>query len=590
MIASKPKRPPTEKTEKPPLAVNAPRSVPPATSTKAKAASAAASTKSGPGLLTSEQLEAVDDQHAATAFELVLIDKIDRNPHNPRRNFDEAKLRELAGSFQKHGVLEPIIIRPKGVGRFELVAGERRWRAAQLAGLDWIPASVRKLSDAAALEVAILENLQREDLDAIEEAIGFRQAMLPIDKGGLGYGTQEALAEKLKCSQGHVANRLRLLDLPECWQQRVITREIPPTHARSLLPWVGYKELVKVLEKKIATQVKEHGGLPSLKVFEDDVEQEVWSSTEPISGSGHEYFNGRYFDIKWKFTDEQLADPALRVITIKQPWGDKTELRSLNEKLAKKWREQAVKAAIAKLPKGKGGSRIDNDDAGKPKPKRSPAEERAAKKKRDEAFAKRLHCWKIDWLAWLCSEVLGLCGGQVPGIVKHDAAVRMLLVLLGGEVDWNDYQRSSMQRHELDEILAAAGEGKKRSSRGKPGQNSQAWSALPDENALAFAIKVVRRCLFAGMDGDEPQPGRYFKPADIEALAQLFEIDLAREWREERAGPWTKSFFEMHDKAGLLAIAEQWQMHIPDTKPKGTMVQILMSSSNPKPIPKELLK
>lgn len=157
------------------------------------------------------------------------IDLVQRNPGQPRKHFDEAELTELANSIRTHGVLQPILVRPIADGRYEIVAGERRWRAAQRAGLHSIPAVVRELNEVEVLEIAIVENVQRTDLNPIEEAQGF-QAL--IDRFGR---TQEEIAEAVGKSRPHIANMLRLLKLPDDLQEMVRDGRLSAGHARAIL-------------------------------------------------------------------------------------------------------------------------------------------------------------------------------------------------------------------------------------------------------------------------------------------------------------------------------------------------------------------
>jgi ParB family chromosome partitioning protein len=154
---------------------------------------------------------------------------VQRNPQQPRKHFDESELTELANSIRTHGVLQPILVRPIAEGRYEIVAGERRWRAAQRAGLHSIPAVVRELNEVEVLEIAIVENVQRTDLNPIEEAQGF-QAL--IDRFGR---TQEEIAEAVGKSRPHIANMLRLLKLPEDLQEMVRDGRLSSGHARAIL-------------------------------------------------------------------------------------------------------------------------------------------------------------------------------------------------------------------------------------------------------------------------------------------------------------------------------------------------------------------
>jgi len=159
----------------------------------------------------------------------VPIDLVQRNPSQPRKHFDESELNDLASSIRSHGVLQPILVRPIPGGKFEIVAGERRWRAAQRAGLHTIPAVVRELNELEVLEIAIVENVQRMDLNPIEEAQGF-QAL--IDRFGR---TQEDIAEAVGKSRPHIANMLRLLKLPEDLQEMVRDGRLSSGHARAIL-------------------------------------------------------------------------------------------------------------------------------------------------------------------------------------------------------------------------------------------------------------------------------------------------------------------------------------------------------------------
>lgn len=159
------------------------------------------------------------------------IDLISPNPFQPRRTFDETDLRELTDSIRANGVLQPIVVRsdPKTAGRFQLIAGERRWRSAQRAGLHEIPVVIREMSDDDALEVAIVENVQRAGLNAIEEALGYHALVERFNY------TQEDLATNIGKSRSHIANMLRLLNLPAEVRQMVEDGRLSAGHARALV-------------------------------------------------------------------------------------------------------------------------------------------------------------------------------------------------------------------------------------------------------------------------------------------------------------------------------------------------------------------
>lgn len=162
---------------------------------------------------------------------MIPIEQLSPNPDQPRRDFQPNALQELAASLKSRGVLQPLIVRPhpRDDGLYQIVAGERRWRAAQLAQLHEVPVIIRELDDTEVLEVALIENIQRADLNAIEEAASYRQLM---DRFG---HTQEQLAEALTKSRSHIANLLRLLTLPDQVQAWLKEGKLTAGHARALV-------------------------------------------------------------------------------------------------------------------------------------------------------------------------------------------------------------------------------------------------------------------------------------------------------------------------------------------------------------------
>ena len=171
------------------------------------------------------------------------IARIRPNPNQPRAQFREETINELAESIRERGVLQPILLRPTADG-FEIVAGERRWRAAQKARLHAIPAIVRDIDEASMAELALIENIQREDLNAIEEAEGYRQL---IERHG---HTQDGVSKLVHKSRSHVANLLRLLDLPEFVRQSLMIGEITMGHARAVATAPDPEELTREIVAK----------------------------------------------------------------------------------------------------------------------------------------------------------------------------------------------------------------------------------------------------------------------------------------------------------------------------------------------------
>jgi len=170
------------------------------------------------------------EKSAAPADGQAPIEFIAPNPRNPRRNFGDADLADLAQSIREHGVVQPVVVRPSGeAGRYEIIAGERRWRAAQRAGLAQIPVIVRDVNDRTALELAIIENVQRTDLNPVEEALGYQQL---IDEHSY---TQADLGQVIGKSRSHVANTLRLLKLPDVIRDMLVNGDLSAGHARALV-------------------------------------------------------------------------------------------------------------------------------------------------------------------------------------------------------------------------------------------------------------------------------------------------------------------------------------------------------------------
>lgn len=171
---------------------------------------------------------------------MVPVENIVPNPDQPRRDFEPEALKDLADSLRQKGVIQPLIVRQIGdAGRYEIVAGERRWRAAQMAKLHELPVIVREFSDSEVLEIAIIENIQRAELNAIEEALAYKQLMQRFGH------TQEKIAEALSRSRSHIANLLRLLTLPEDVQVFVKEGKLSAGHARALITTPNASELAR---------------------------------------------------------------------------------------------------------------------------------------------------------------------------------------------------------------------------------------------------------------------------------------------------------------------------------------------------------
>lgn len=157
------------------------------------------------------------------------IQKIDINKEQPRKHFDEEKMQDLADSIRQHGVIQPLVVKPEANGRYTIIAGERRYRAARMVGLKQVPVVTKEVTDRELLQISMIENIQREDLNPLEEAQGIAALMEQFSL------TQEEAAEILGRSRSAVANSLRLLNLPESVKKRIVAAELSAGHARALL-------------------------------------------------------------------------------------------------------------------------------------------------------------------------------------------------------------------------------------------------------------------------------------------------------------------------------------------------------------------
>ena len=259
--------------------------------------------------------DAAPSFEADTRIETLPLREIEPDPDQPRKTFDHNTLGELAASIAEHGLLQPIAVRPHGVGRYLIVAGERRWRASRMAGLTEVPVIVKDVTDEQAMELALVENLQREDLDPVEEAAGIRELMTRCNL------TQEQAAQKLGKSRSALANSLRLLNLPENVLELLKSGFINIGHAKVILslPTPELQEQAaqiiadnqlnvrqaEALCKKLAKPAKE----PREPKPRGTLPVEVEESLKQVLGSE---VNVAYHDGKGRLTVHFYSDEQLR--------------------------------------------------------------------------------------------------------------------------------------------------------------------------------------------------------------------------------------------------------------------------------------
>lgn len=185
----------------------------------------------------------VDNTISEAPSSTMKLSEIEPNKNQPRKDFDDSALAELADSIKQHGVLQPLLVRPMANGRYQIVAGERRWRASRMIGLTEVPVVIREMSDSQTMEIALIENLQREDLNAIEEALGYKTLMEEFSL------TQEMIAQKVGRSRPAVANALRLLNLPKPIEEMIRKGELSSGHARALLALGDEAAMIETAQK-----------------------------------------------------------------------------------------------------------------------------------------------------------------------------------------------------------------------------------------------------------------------------------------------------------------------------------------------------
>ena len=232
----------------------------------------------------------IDNETVDTGVVTLRLSEIEPNKEQPRKVFSEEALNELADSIKEHGVLQPLLVRPLPTGGYQLVAGERRWRASRMAVLQEVPVVIRDMDEEQAMEIALIENLQREDLNAIEEASGYK---LLMERYGM---TQEQVAKRVGKSRPAIANALRLLHLPQTVITMVEEGEVSPGHARALLAFEDQNKLLSVAQK-VKTSKYSVRDIEKMSKEKNEEPQDQKAETHQESWSAQETF----------FTEMELA-------------------------------------------------------------------------------------------------------------------------------------------------------------------------------------------------------------------------------------------------------------------------------------------
>ena len=252
--------------------------------------------------------------------------EIEPNRDQPRKAFSDEAITALADSIREHGMLQPILVRPISTGGYQIVAGERRWRAARMAGLDEVPVNIRELSDLETMQIAIIENLQRENLNPVEEAAGYNEL---IEKFGM---TQEKVAKMVGRSRSAIANAVRILSLPERVLKMLENGDISSGHARALL---GFEDE----EMLIATALRAADGGLTVRQVEKAAQKSAEHNEEAVSSKSNakidNYFKEMELSLNERLGRKVKVDYGKNKGALILEFYDKNDLAALAEKLAK---------------------------------------------------------------------------------------------------------------------------------------------------------------------------------------------------------------------------------------------------------------
>jgi len=275
--------------------------------------------------------DSMDEQQGAQVREIP-VTAIVANPYQPRTLFDPLKQEELVASIKEHGILQPILVRRVGHERYQLVAGERRFRAAQAAGLTVVPALVKEVEDRQQLEIAVVENLQREDIGVMEAARAYRRM---IDEFHM---TQETVAQRLGKSRSAIANTLRLLTLPDEVQDCIERGEISEGHGRALMTAVEPDSILKLLQNVL----KRHLSVRDTERMAREMRPTAWNAEPSSSAAGTDPRAASGSTDSWRSADRSNASDPNEVALL-------DELRQMVQS----------KVALRRMPNGSGRIEID---------------------------------------------------------------------------------------------------------------------------------------------------------------------------------------------------------------------------------------
>lgn len=519
-----------------------------------------------PGGIAANDPEAQPPPEIATVPEVEQViaietDQIDANPFQPRKNFSQTELAGLADSICAEGQLEPAIVRKIVGGRYQLVAGERRLRACKLAGLP-LRAIVRELDDDQTATQALLENLQRADLNPLEQG---RAIAALLERDGV---TQADLARQLGLDPAEISTRARFALLPEWVQERLGDGRLCASHAKRLLKWI---DKVPALSKELLSRHKQAEECPSLEEWEQSITNGLYDLTAPIAKRWYEVGVGA---IECTLSPEALAQ--LTLLEIPKRWGhaeEKTEVRAIDVERANTLLDQAKARAIvaAKSAAGKKKSAKTKGDEKAAPPTKAELAEKAEEQER--IYRQRVEQWSHRWLAYLCAKAI-----TTPSESQIDlatAAVDQIVFYLATATWHLGYQDHDRLRRLRERIL------------GKAWREADPFgTALTStDGSHGLLDRLAEGVLY---DLDHEQPLEIVPPPALESLARYLRIDLAEAWSKEQAGePLTEEFYEIHTKDRLVKLCDELNVSCGSHMGKNELVGCLLNAK-PKDLPSVL--
>jgi ParB family transcriptional regulator, chromosome partitioning protein len=497
------------------------------------------------------------------------IGLIEPHPDNPRKSFDQQALMKLSDSIARNGVLQPVLIRKhpdlyKGGPTYQLVCGERRYRAAKLAAKETIPAIFRDLSDAEALELMIVENEDREDLNPIELAIGLAALTKPIPAGGAGLTHKDAAA-RFGHEEAWATNLMRLLQLPESMQHRVASGEIPQTFARAMLPYVKSSVVVAYVEESI-----EKSGLEGMTRddFEDLLDDAVQETTRPMDPKDKPYSDYRVNGYKefgrlFKVTKENEAQLNVCELPVRMGrWGRgerKVVKRATNVQRWEELQEAAKKERMDARANGKGKSKADAGENGKAKAPTA-AELKQRREDQDKQLGRRVEEWAQDlmrvaiareldpgdWPArWLCRYYHGCMAGAA-----HHSTMQRGMEATGGKSFLRDWEETEQWLNPDDDAITRMDE-----------LDAAEAKLILDPDA------DIRIMLY---------------PEVVWGMAGLVDVKLADEWKAA-SGDRLRRFFDLHTLDQLRDLVTELGDVVTISK-KGELVTYLAERHETRPL------